>query len=86
MGPSYNCPFLASVQYKIKFLTINGILTFSCPPKQPRLTAPHVTGNPTQDFLSRANGSVYVVSSPCNEKDHYYFLSRFVCAGEFFDG
>ena len=25
-------------------------------------------------------------SSLTNEKDHHYFLNRFVCVGEFFDG
>ena len=25
-------------------------------------------------------------SSLTNEKDHHYFLNRFVCAGQFFDG
>ena len=25
-------------------------------------------------------------SSLINEKDHHYFLNRFVCVGEFFDG
>ena len=25
-------------------------------------------------------------SSFTNEKDHHYFLNRFVCVGEFFDG
>ena len=28
----------------------------------------------------------YGGSSLTNEKDHHYFLNRFVCVGEFFDG
>ena len=28
----------------------------------------------------------YGRSSLTNEKDHHYFLNRFVCVGEFFDG
>ena len=29
---------------------------------------------------------VFGGSSLTNEKDHHYFLNRFVCVGEFFDG
>ena len=33
------------------------------------------------EFFSHSGGS-----SLTNEKDHHYFLNRFVCVGEFFDG
>ena len=30
--------------------------------------------------------NIFGGSSLTNEKDHHYFLNRFVCVGEFFDG
>ena len=35
-----------------------------------------------ENSLSKQNGR----SSLTNEKDHHYFLNRFVCIGEFLDG
>ena len=46
--------------------------------------------NSMQNFIKN-NGSITDLynnggSSLTNEKDHHYFLNRFVCVGEFFDG
>ena len=36
--------------------------------------------------LRHDNALCHGGSSLTNEKDHHYFLNRFVCVGEFFDG
>ena len=42
----------------------------------------------TGEIGNWTRGEVYRLgrSSLTNEKDHHYFLNRFVCVGEFFDG
>ena len=56
-------------------------------------TSARNAGGPWFDSRSRHDANsvclcvcIYGGSSLTNEKDHHYFLNRFVCVGEFFDG
>ena len=46
----------------------------------------HALIHPTFTFNSALYRPACGGSSLTNEKDHHYFLNRFVCVGEFFDG
>ena len=46
----------------------------------------HLTTWIKQDYHYNSNLIQHGRSSLTNEKDHHYFLNRFVCVGEFFDG
>ena len=48
---------------------------------QQRMSGPGPHGWLKDIFINR-----YGHSSLTNEKDHHYFLNRFVCVGEFFNG
>ena len=44
------------------------------------------TERKSETYILIMTADMHGRSSLTNEKDHHYFLNRFVCVGEFFDG